>query len=82
MGFCPILNLQGCKYKEQNDIRFPEKYLQELYFGTSDWTILKENVTLSIRELTKNDVQVFFLKSCYREQGNLLVRYLDHGILE
>lgn len=70
------------KYKEQNDIRFPEKYLQELYFGTSDWTILKENVTLSIRELTKNDVQVFFLKSCYREQGNLLVRYLDHGILE
>jgi hypothetical protein len=70
------------KYKHQNDNRFPEKYLQEVYFGTSDWNILKEKVTLSIRELINNDIQVFFLKSCYREQGNLLVRYLHHGILE
>ena len=70
------------KYKDKNDNRFPEKYLQEVYFGTSDWNILKEKVTISIRELINNDIQVFFLKSCYREQGNLLVRYLDHGILE
>ena len=70
------------KYKDKNDNRFPEKYLQEVYFGTSDCTILKEKVTLSIRELIKNDVQLIFLKGIYREQGNLLVRYLDHGILE
>jgi hypothetical protein len=70
------------KYKDKNDVRFTEKYLQEVYFGTSDWNILKEKVTLSIRELVKNDVQIFFLKSCYREQGNVLVRYLHHGILE
>lgn len=70
------------KYKHQNDNRFPEKYLQEVYFGTSDWNILKEKVTLSIRELIKNDIQVIFLKNCYREQGDVLVRLLNHGILE
>jgi hypothetical protein len=60
-------------FQTNNDDRFAEKYMQDLYFGTSDIKTLLHATTTSIFELVKNDIEISFLKKCYREQGNILV---------
>ena len=69
-------------YQLENDDRFPEKFIRETYFGTSDVNILKNIITTSIKELVNNNIQVIFLKHIYKNQGNLLVGYLNIGIIE
>jgi hypothetical protein len=68
-------------YQSCHDSRFPEKYLQELFFGTSDIFVIMNHVSFSIYQLIENNVEIGFLKQCYRCQGNLLPRYLQHGLL-
>jgi predicted RNA-binding protein with RPS1 domain len=73
------------KYQEENDDRFPEKYLQETYFGTSDIEELKKKVTLSIRELIRSDVELIHIKRYYQEIGDnrdQLAGYIRCGIFE
>ena len=48
-----IINWQGI-----DDNRFSEKYLCETHFGTADWNILKNLVTLSLKELLLNDIEI------------------------
>jgi hypothetical protein len=38
-------------------------------------------VSFSIYQLSENNVEIGFLKQCYREQGNLLYHYIQHGLL-
>jgi hypothetical protein len=68
-------------YQSYDDSRFPEKYLQELFFGSSDIFVIMNRVSFSIYQLSENNVEIGFLKQCYREQGNLLYHYIQHGLL-
>jgi hypothetical protein len=68
-------------YQSYDDLRFPEKYLQELFFGTSDIFVIMNQVSFSIYKLIEKNIEIGFLKQCYREQGNVLQRYLQSGLL-
>jgi len=68
-------------YQSYEDSRFSEKYLQELFFGTSDIFVITNKVSFSIYKLIENNIEIGFLKQCYRDQGNVLQRYLQSGLL-
>lgn len=68
-------------YQSYDDSRFPEKYLQELFFGTSDIFVIMNRVSFSIYQLIENNVEIGFLKHCYRDQGNVLYRYIQCRLL-
>lgn len=63
------------RYQTPLEDTYPEKYMQELFFGTSDWKILIQCVTSSILHLIDNNVEIHFLKQPYVSQGNLLINY-------
>lgn len=69
-------------YQKNGDNRFPEKYLQETYFGSSDWIILKPLVTLSITKLLENNVDFVFLKPDYVQYGKQIERYKKYHLCE
>jgi len=56
-------------YQNIDDTRFAEKYLCETHFGTHDWSILKNLVTLSFKELLLNDIQIEWIK--HDRKGNI-----------
>lgn len=68
-------------YQSYDDSRFPEKYLQELFFGTSNIFVIMNRVSFSIYQLIENNVEIGFLKQCYRDQGNVLYRYIQCRLL-
>jgi len=68
-------------YQSYDDSRFPEKYIQELFFGTSDIFVIMNQVSFSIYKLIENNIEIGFLKQSYRNQGNLLPNYIKIGLL-
>jgi hypothetical protein len=56
-------------YQNIDDTRISEKYLCETYFGTHDWSILKNLVTLSFKELLLNDIQIEWIN--HNRKGNI-----------
>jgi hypothetical protein len=68
-------------YKKNGDDRFNEQYLQEIYFGTSELSIIRNNVNLSFQELYNNNIEILFLKAHYRKQGNVLNSYFTNGVI-
>ena len=67
-------------WQSEDDNRFNEKYIQETYFQTSDVHCLLDMVTTSIFELVKNNIEIYCVKTKYREQTKLLTGYLQVGV--
>lgn len=49
-------------YQNLNDNRFPEKYLCETHFGTCNWDILKNMISLSLKELLLKNIKIEWIK--------------------
>ena len=64
-------------YQTSDDPQFTEKYLQETYFGSSEWNGIEPQITLSLKLLLENDIDFLWLKQEYIEHGKQIERYLN-----
>lgn len=60
-----------------DDKRFTELFLQENFFDTNDIKSIIERVNFSIGILKNNNIEFYWIKKEYRDQGNLVDRYIN-----
>lgn len=65
------------EYQTENDTRFPEKYIQETVFGSSEWKVLQNKVTVMFKDICKNKIEFGWLKREYINDTNLLASYIQ-----
>jgi len=64
-------------FQKSNDTRFAERFLQDNFFGHNDIIKLREKVIYSIKYLLSNNITFFFIKKEYKDQTDLLNRYIN-----